>query len=198
VPSNGRLPLSASWPLLRNECCFRTVTQQWPFLWLDGSCLAQICHNMYGLLGQYDFHSCMLPCCPVLPAWDKGSSTAKPRSLLRLRFTSLCRRRGSAVEDAFTRFERNSPHICRSEKCFEGKVAGSRDSSVVIATGYGAELLGNPGSIFPAGSGVLYSSQSALTGCGVHPATYPVWEGGISAGVERPWRETTNSIWRWR
>jgi hypothetical protein len=118
--------------------------------------------------------------------------------LLRLKFTSLCRRRGSIVADALmkrpcARFERNSRQICRSGKCFEGEVAGSLDSSVVIATGYGAGRLGNPGSI-PSRVKRLYSSKSVLTGCGDHRATYPVWEGVISAGVQRTWRETTISI----
>jgi hypothetical protein len=34
-------------PLPRNECSFRAISKERPFLWLHSSCFQQICHNIF-------------------------------------------------------------------------------------------------------------------------------------------------------
>jgi hypothetical protein len=68
----------------------------------------------------------------------------------------------------------------------------SRDSSVGIATDYGADdrMIGVR---FPSGSGNFSLRHRVQTDSGVHPATYPVDTGGSSPGVKRPGREADHS-----
>jgi hypothetical protein len=66
--------------------------------------------------------------------------------------------------------------------------AGSRDSAVGIATGYGLDDW-EVGVRVPVGS-LLHVVQ---TGSGVHPTTYTMGTGGSFPGVKRPGREADHS-----
>jgi hypothetical protein len=67
-----------------------------------------------------------------------------------------------------------------------------RDSSVCIATGYGLDDWSS-GIRFPAVAGNLSLLHRVQTGCGAHPASYPLCTGALFPGTKRPGRETDHS-----